>query len=713
MSKEKSQQHEKETAQTIFDDNDSALYAGRNYINRELSWLEFNSRVLEEAQDKKNMLLERTKFLAIVSSNLDEFFMVRVASLKDQVHVGHSKHDISGMSPAEQLKRISLRVHNMVYEQYNCYKRSIIPALRKEGVTFYEIGELNEKQLAYIEDIFENEFFPVLTPMAVDKSRPFPLILNKSLNIAVLLENQSYESGYIFATVQVPSILDRVIALPGEEDSFVLLEEVIEHFIDRLFRGHNILCTSMYRITRNADLSIDEEGAEDLLSAIEKSIKKRKWGAAIRLEVDYKCDERLLDILKDELELRNEDIYYINGELDLTFLMKFNNRLGERFSYMRNEILAPVTPVDLVGYEDVFEAVSEKDILLHHPYESFNYVIDFVKRAASDPSVLAIKQTLYRVSGNSPIVKALAEAAENGKQVTVLLELKARFDEENNINWAKQLEQSGCHVIYGLAGLKTHCKMTLIVRKEEEGIKRYVHLGTGNYNDITARLYTDMGVLTSNPYIAADTAAIFNMLSGYSQLDMLYKMEVAPAGLRRKFIQLIKNETSNARNGKQAAIIAKMNSLVDDEIINTLYDASQAGVDIQLIVRGICCLRPGVKGLSENINVISIVDRFLEHSRIYYFYNDGNEQIYLSSADWMYRNMDRRVEVAFPIEDDSLIERIKDAFDIMLQDTVKARILGPDGSYKHVDKRGKRTIQSQLYLYEKIKEQIESRKEKA
>lgn len=685
------------------------VYGDKKFINRELSWLEFNNRVLEEAQDKKNPLMERLKFLSIVSSNLDEFFMIRVASLKDQVHVGHSSNDISGMTPSQQLKRISIRVHNMVSEQYNCLIRSIVPNLKKEGIEFVKPKKMTNQQINFIEDYFENTLFPVLTPMAVDKSRPFPLILNKSLNIAVLLENPEIENSIIFATVQVPAILDRTIRLAENDSAFALLEEVIEHYIHRLFRGHNILCTGMYRITRNADLSIDEEGAEDLLKAIEKSVKNRKWGAAIRLEVVNKFDKRLLKILKDELELKNEDIYYVNGFMDLTCLMKFGNKLGKDFDNLRSEALAPVVPIDLVGCENIFETISSKDIFLHHPYESFDFVINFVKNAASDPNVLAIKQTLYRVSGNSPIVKALSEAAENGKQVTVLLELKARFDEENNINWAKKLERSGCHVIYGLVGLKTHCKMTLIVRKEEEGIKRYVHLGTGNYNDITAKLYTDMGIFTSNAYIAADTSAIFNMLSGYSQLDRLYKLEVAPNGMRKKFAELINNEIKNAKQGKQAEIIAKMNSLVDDQIINLLYEASKAGVRIQLIVRGICCLRPNVKGLSENIKVISIVDRFLEHSRIYYFYNNGIEQIYLSSADWMYRNMDRRVEVVFPIEDDKIKRRIKYTLDIILQDTIKARILEPDDSYKPVDKRGKILLQSQVYLYDLIKAESEAK----
>ncbi len=682
-----------------------------NYINRELSWLEFNSRVLEEAQDRTNPLLERMKFLSIVSSNLDEFFMIRVASLKDQVHAGLSKADYSGMTPTEQLKRISIKIHSMVYEQYNCYNRSVVPALEKEGISLLEQADLSGEQKQFLDRYFQDTLYPVLTPMAVDKSRPFPLIQNKSLNVALLLEISQPDQAQIFATVQVPSILDRVTRLPGEAENYVLLDEIIKMYIDRLFKGHRVLCSGKYRITRNADLSIDEEGAEDLLEAIEKSLKKRKWGSAIRLEVDYGMDERLLRVLKEELEVRNEEIYYINGHLDLTYLMKFGNRLSSLYDHLRNRVFVPVVPIDLAGSEDIFRSIAEKDILLHHPYESFDYVVEFIKKASQDPNVLAIKQTLYRVSGNSPIVNALGEAAENGKQVTVLLELKARFDEENNINWAKRLEKAGCHVIYGLAGLKTHCKMTLVVRKEEEGIKRYVHLGTGNYNDITAKLYTDIGLLTADPYIATDTSSIFNMLSGYSQLDRLYKLEVAPYGLRRRFLDLIAMEVKNAKAGKNAGIIAKMNALVDDEVIQALYDASQGGVSIQLIVRGICCLRPGVPGLSENIKVISIVDRFLEHSRIFCFHNNGYEQILLGSADWMHRNLDRRVEVAFPVEDESLKARIKVWLDIMLQDTVKSRILDSDGKYRHVDKRGKKQLQSQRCLYETIKAQSERRKE--
>lgn len=684
-------------------------YEGRlnnktNYINRELSWVEFNLRVLEEAQDKNNPLLERMKFLSIVSSNLDEFFMVRVASLREQVNAGISQADISGMNPKEQLKKISLKVHAMVHDQYNCYAKALVPSLKKAGVHFIDNSSLDIEQRKYLDKYFQDTLFPILTPMAVDKSRPFPLILNKSLNIAVLLENEGSEQKFIFATVQVPSILDRLERLPGEGENYIFQEEIIKLYMDRLFKGHKILCTGMYRITRNAELSIDEEDAEDLLEAIERYVKKRKWASSIRLEVDYRIDERILQVLKEELELKNEDIYYINGPLDLTFLMKFINRLDGRYDYLRNEVLIPVQPVDLIGTEDIFETISERDLLLHHPYESFDSVVEFIRRASIDPGVMAIKQTLYRVSGNSPIVNALADAAENGKQVTVLLELKARFDEENNINWAKRLEKAGCHVIYGLHGLKIHCKMTLVVRKEEEGIKRYVHLSTGNYNDITARIYTDMGMFTADPYIASDTSSIFNMLSGYSQLDQLRKLEVAPYGLRKRFLELISNEAKNSRAGKSSGIMAKLNALVDEEIIDALYEASRAGVPVQLIVRGVCCLRPGVPGLSENIKVISIVDRFLEHSRIYYFNNNGFEQLYLSSADWMHRNLDRRVEVMFPVEEGELKDRVLEVFNIMLQDTEKARVLCSDGRYRRVDRRGKRLLQSQPYLYEMIRD---------
>jgi polyphosphate kinase len=688
--------------------NEMSFNKPEYFINRELSWLEFNDRVLEEAKDRSNPLLERIKFLSIVSSNLDEFFMIRVASLKDQVNVGFNKPDPAGLTPKQQLKKISIRTHKMVDEQYNMFNRALLPRLKKNGIHMVYEEDLTDEQRNFLDEYFTNEIYPVLTPMAVDSSRPFPLILNKSLNLGVLIKDKETENQYIFATVQVPSVLPRIVELPSPgygSKHFILLEEVITMYIGRLFAGHDVICTYPYRITRNADLSIEEDEAEDLLLEIEKSLKKRKWGAAIRLEVSCDMDERLVYILKDALEIHQDDIYYINGPLDLTFLMKIYSFEGyEHLKYLPHY---PQTPQDLPEEHNIFEVINNGDVLLHHPYEAFEPVVEFVQEAARDPKVLAIKQTLYRVSGDSPIVKALAEAAERGKQVTVLVEVKARFDEENNIQWAKRLEKAGCHVIYGLVGLKTHSKITLVVRREEKGIKRYIHLGTGNYNDVTARFYTDLGLFTSNEYFGADASAVFNMLSGYSEPPELYKLEVAPLGLRTKFIELIENEMHNALVGKKARIIAKMNSLVDIEIATALYKASSAGVKIDLIVRGICCVRPGMQGISENITVRSIVGRFLEHSRIYYFYNDGREDIFLSSADWMPRNLDRRVELLFPIEDRVLKERVLGILDITLEDTVKARILNSEGKYKKVDKRGKKPLNSQEYFchlaYEQVK----------
>jgi len=670
------------------------------YLNRELSWLEFNDRVLDEARDKTNPLLERIKFLAITSSNLDEFFMIRVASLKDQVKAGYTKIDISGLTPKQQLKQISVRTHIMVEKQYNTLNRSLIPLLGKSGIRVLSNEELDEVQKKFIHEYFTNMLYPVLTPMAVDSSRPFPLILSKSLNIGILLKHSDEEKGYMFATVQVPSGLPRMIELPGSSEksgkNFIFLEEIILMFLDTLFTGREIICAYPYRITRNADLTIDEEEAEDLLQEIEKSLKKRNWGAGIRLEVNHLIDERLLNILKNSLEIHKGDIYYIKGPIDITFLMKLSSIEGYR--YLKYKPYEPQYLSALKGEEDIFRAIDKKDIFVHHPYDSFETVIEFVEKASKDPDVLAIKQTLYRVSGNSPIVRALEQAAESGKQVMVLLEVKARFDEERNIQWAKRLEQAGCHVIYGLVGLKTHCKITLVVRREESGIKRYVHLGTGNYNDITATLYTDMGIFTTNEYIGADASAVFNMLSGYSEPPQWYKLEAAPLGLRKKLLSLIENERQNALSGKRAIIMAKMNSLVDRELIAALYSASAAGVEIKLIVRGICCLRPGVKGISENITVISIVGRFLEHSRINYFYNDGREDVYLSSADWMPRNLDGRVELLFPVEDSDIKAKIISILEIELADTLKARVLEQSGKYKKIDRRGKKSLDSQMYF---------------
>lgn len=669
------------------------------YINRELSWLEFNDRVLDEARDKSNPLFERVKFLAITSSNLDEFFMIRAASLKDQVKAGYSKIDISGLTPKQQLKQISVRTHIMVEKQYSTLNRSLIPLLGKNGIKVLSKEELDDSQKAFIKDYFSGMLYPVLTPMAVDSSRPFPLILSKSLNIGILLKHRDGDKEYMFATVQVPSGLPRMIELPGQAEKsgrhFVFLEDIIKMFLDTLFTGSEIICAHPYRITRNADLSIDEEEAEDLLLEIEKSLKKRNWGAGIRLEVDHMIDERLLNVLKGSLEIHKGDIYYIKGPIDLTFLMKMSSMEGYR--NLKYKPYESQYPQALKG-EDIFSAIDKKDVFVHHPYDSFDAVVEFVEKASKDPDVLAIKQTLYRVSGNSPIVRALEQAAESGKQVMVLLEVKARFDEERNIQWAKRLEQAGCHVIYGLVGLKTHCKITLVVRREESGIKRYVHLGTGNYNDITANLYTDMGLFTTNEYIGADASAVFNMLSGYSEPPQWYKLEAAPVGLRKKLLSLIENERRNALEGKKAVIMAKMNSLVDRELIAALYGASAAGVKIKLIVRGICCLRPGIKGISENITVISIVGRFLEHSRVNYFYNDGREDIFLSSADWMPRNLDARVELLFPVEDSDSKQKIIDVLDIELADTLKARVLEQSGKYMKIDRRGKKSLDSQMHF---------------
>lgn len=659
------------------------------FINRELSWLEFDARVLGEAEDVLNPLFERLKFLSITASNLDEFFMVRVASLKDMVNAGYTKKDIAGMTAAEQLAALDDRTHAFVKRQYKIYNDELVPALAREG--FHIIGsheELTHEQEIFVDKYFHEDVYPVLTPMAVDSSRPFPLIRNKTLNIAALLKKKNGDDGTEFATVQVPSVLPRFVRLPGEQDTIILLEEIIERNIDKLFLNYDILCAYPYRIMRNADLSIDEEDAADLLKEIEKQLKKRQWGQAIRLEVQGNIDKQLLKRLKSELNITDSDIYRIDGPLDLTFLMKLYGSFD--YAKLKTPKYMPAPVPELMNGKNIFEAVREGDILLHHPYQTFDPVVDFVRQAANDPGVLAIKQTLYRVSGNSPIVAALAAAAENGKQVSVLVELKARFDEENNIIWARKLEQAGCHVIYGLVGLKTHSKITLVVRREEDGIRRYVHLGTGNYNDSTAKLYCDMGLFTCSPAIGEDATAVFNMLSGYSEPVGWNKLSLAPLWLRDRFHYLVEREIRHAREGQEAHIIAKMNSVCDKDIIELMYRASKAGVKIELIVRGICCLIPQLEGVSENITVRSIVGTFLEHSRIFYFENGGNPEIYMASADWMSRNLDRRVEIMFPVEDAKLKKEVKHILDVQLADNVKAQLMQPDGSYVRVSELLKR-----------------------
>lgn len=704
------------------------------FYNRELSWLLFNRRVLEEAKDSSLPLFDRLKFLSITSSNLDEFFMIRVASLKDMVQVKYNKKDISGMTPAEQLAAINERTHLFVKDQYDIFNRSLIPALEKEGVhvlSHYE--NLSEKQSKYVDRYFTDEVYPVLTPMAVDSSRPFPLIRNKTLNIGAILRMKKDKAAggqfrdlYLshgnkkkgadsndtdFATVQVPSVLPRFVEIPSEqkgEKTFILLEQIIEKNIGKLFVNYEIESVFPYRIMRNADLSIEEDEAADLLIEIERQLKKRQWGQAIRLEVEDGMDKRLLKKLRQELKIKEEDIFKINGPLDLTFLMKLSGLEG--YDKLRTPKYTPQPAKWLNGEDYLFDQIRDHDVLLHHPYETFDPVVDFVKQASKDPNVLAIKQTLYRVSSHSPIIASLAAAAENGKQVTVLVELKARFDEENNIIWARKLEQAGCHVIYGLVGLKTHSKITLVVRKEEDGIRRYVHLGTGNYNDSTAKLYTDMGLLTCRKAIGEDATAVFNMLSGYSEPAFWNKLAIAPIRLRDRFTQLINREKEFAKKGKKAFIRAKMNSLCDAGIISSLYEAAAAGVKIELVVRGICCLKTGMPGISENITVRSIVGDFLEHSRIFHFYNNGFEEVYMGSADWMPRNLDKRVEILFPVEDDALKAEVIHILDIQLADNEKARILQKNGTYRRAAKGGHAKLNSQKYFCEEAKRAQKERK---
>lgn len=672
------------------------------YTNRELSWLGFNSRILGEARDKTLPLLERLKFLSITASNLDEFFMIRVASLKDMVHAKYTKKDIAGLTAQEQLVLIGEKAHELVHQQYSAYNRSLLPLLKQAGVEVVtEHEKMTKKQKEYADRYFEENVYPVLTPMAMDSSRPFPLIRNKALNIGALISKKGEKGKAEFATVQVPSVLPRIIRLPdGEngESSVILLEELVERNIGQLFSNYDVVCAHPYRIMRNADLTIDEDDAADLLKEIQKQLKKRQWGEVIRLEIEDKMEPKLLKILKQEFEVKDDDIYKISGPLDLTFLMKLYGIEG--MDEYRIKTYRPQPVPGMNDEEDIFTQIRKGDILLHHPYMTFDPVVQFVKRAAVDPDVLAIKQTLYRVSGNSPIVAALAQAAENGKQVSVLVELKARFDEENNINWAKMLEKAGCHVIYGLLGLKTHSKITLVVRKEEDGIRRYVHLGTGNYNDSTAKLYTDCGILTCSEPIGEDATAVFNMLSGYSEPKRWNRLVLAPIWMRSRFMQLIQRETRHAKNGEPARIIAKMNSLCDKEIIAALYEASAAGVEIDLIIRGICCLKTGIPKISENIRVRSIVGNFLEHARIFYFRNAGDEEFYMASADWMPRNLDKRVEILFPVEDPKLQEEVRHILQIQLDDTMKAHVMQPDGNYEKIDRRGKVLLCAQDYFCE-------------
>ena len=642
--------------------------------------------------DHEHPILERMKFLSITASNLDEFFMVRVAGLKEQSDSKTVGADSCGTSPKQQLSGVVQRAHEFMAKQYNCYNRSILPMLKKCGIVILKREELNKEQSEFAAKYFEKVIYPVLTPLAIDSSRPFPLLLNKSLNLAIKLRDKENK----FALVQVPSILPRFLELPSKDNrAFILLENAIIGQLHTLFEPLKIAAVCPFRITRDADLDIDEDSS-DLLLAIEKSIKKRKKGHPVRLEINPKTDKETKDFLIEELLVSSKDIIEQNGPLDLTFCMKFAYLEG--LEKLRERSVVPCTPDDFADCEDIFEHIKERDRLVHHPYESFDCVIKMISDAAIDPDVLAIKQTLYRVSGRSPIIEALMKAAENGKQVTVLVELKARFDEENNIQWAKKLENAGCHVIYGVPGLKTHCKMLLVVRKEHGEIRRYVHMSTGNYNDSTARLYTDIGMFTCKSAFGSDASALFNMITGFSKPPAWKKLLVAPYNMRNEIIKLIENEIELAKQGVYAKIIIKVNSLVDVKTIDKLYEASQAGVHICLIVRGICCLRAGVEGLSENITVISIVGKLLEHSRIFYFENAGVSKIFMGSADLMPRNLDRRIETIFPVEEPLLKERLVETLEIIQSDTVKARKMESDGKYERIDRRGKLPVNSQEVL---------------
>ena len=692
------------------------------YNNRELSWLNFNLRVLEEAIDERNALLERYKFLAITSSNLDEFFMVRVAGLLDQVKAGFNRpENKAGLTPAEQLEAISKITHKLIEKQDHTYRQLLAPLLEKEHVKIIPISEASDSNLAFLEEHFNEHIFPALTPMAIDAYRPFPMLANKSLNLAIIIGENAEEtdissvSGKL-AIVQVPSVINRYIELPKENGTriFVLLEQVISLFIDKLFNGFEVKSVTAFRITRNADLTIHEDEADDLLQEIEEELKKRKWGATVRLEIQSPAiDNQVVNYLIDELEINMKDVFFIQAPLDLTFLFSFYNTIRTTHEYLVEKTYIPQVPQDLIENKDIFETALNQDILFHHPYESFEPVVNFISQAANDPDVLAIKQTLYRVSGNSPIIKSLKRAAENGKQVTVLVELKARFDEQNNVQWAKELEKAGCHVIYGMTHLKTHSKITLVVRRKKNKIERFVHLGTGNYNDATARFYTDMGLITSNEQFGIDATNFFNYLSGHMEKPKYHHLIVAPFDIRDKFIELIDQEIEFQKQFGNGHIIAKMNSLSDKDLIMKLYEASNAGVKVNLIIRGICCLRPGIKGVSENITVRSIVGTFLEHTRIYSFYHNGEEKVYLSSADMMTRNMETRVEILFPILKEHLKRRIFKFLDIMFADNVKAREQDNTGHYHYVERKpDELEINSQMVLCAMAHQVRESEEEK-
>ena len=650
-------------------------------INRELSWIEFNSRVLDEALDPSQPLLERLKFLAIFSTNLDEFFMVRVSGLREQLEANPMMLSPDGLTPVSQLKRISERLRQLTELQMRCLIKQVLPGLEEYGVHIIPYGKLNKAQKDELREFFNERVFPVLTPLSVDPSHPFPYISNISLNLGILVVPEKPENGEEprFARVKLPPNVPRLFPVSGDGFCFVLLEEVISAHIETLFPGMRILECQPFRITRDADIEIEEDEAGDLLKTVEQQLRQRRFGFGVRLEVAAGMTPYMVKMLRSSLVLDEQSVYTIDGPLnipDLTSLTRLD--LPE----LKDQPFTPKTPATLVTHESIFDAIRNQDILLHHPYDSFAPVTEFLLEAARDPNVLAIKQTLYRVGKDSPIVEALIEAAENGKQVAVLVELKARFDEENNIHWARRLEKAGAHVVYGLIGLKTHSKIALVVREEKGVLKRYVHLSTGNYNPLSSRIYTDLGFFTSRPEFGADASDLFNYLTGFSRHERYQKLLVAPVNLRKTMTELIRREVIHQQSGRPAGIFAKFNSFTDAGMIDEMYAASREGVPIDLIIRGICCLRPGIPGKSETIRVGSVVGRFLEHSRVYRFVNGGNDEIYIGSADLMNRNLDRRVEVLFPIEDEKLKDRIvREIMELSLKDTVKMRWLQSDGTY--------------------------------
>ena len=676
------------------------------FLNRELSWLEFNGRVLEEACDPSNPPLERLKFACIVASNLDEFFMVRVAALKNALAEGDTAPDVAGLTPAQQLARISERAHAMVEQLYAALTGEILPPLAERGLRLVRPGDLEAPARAALSRYFKDEVLPALTPLAIDASRPFPMLASLSLNLAVLIGPAEGEDQPRLAVVQVPGRLPRLVRPPGTEGMVhVLLEDVIWADLQSLFPGQEIRDVAAFRIARDSELDFDDEGGRDFLQVIEEELKNRRRSEIVRLEVQDGVSEVLLELLVSRLGVGEVDVYPIRGPVDIRPLLPLVDL--PLLEDLRDPPLKPVPVIEAAGPE-LFALLDERDVVLHHPYESFDPVTALVASAADDPDVLAIKQTLYRASGDSPLVRSLARAAENGKQVTVLVELLARFDEQSNIRWAKRLEESGCHVIYGIRGYKTHSKILLVVRRGRQGIERYVHLGTGNYNEKTARIYTDFCVMTSDPEIGEDASAFFNALTGYSDPPRMRKLVMAPTQLRERIVRLIGRERQRAEAGQAAEIRAKLNSLVDEDIIRALYDAAKAGVKIRLAVRGICCLRPGLKGTSDTIEVVSVVDRFLEHARIYYFRNGGDEEVYLASADWMPRNLDRRIELLFPVEAPDGRQKVLQALDAIFQDNVKGRKLQADGSYKRKRAaKGEEAYRSQLELYREAKRALD------